>query len=255
MEYNFKDDVKLFMVFDILGDTERTGPHLWQIERFRLEDVKNHILDLLLMVRILRKYLPDNLDYDRITDYIICHDLPEAITGDITKFEGVSNDEIKRVTDLAINYLGDRFKGVMDVGEILKRYEGRVDLEAKVVNMLDKLHSSTTFIKYESENHVDMDDPRIIPELRQHPFVVEKINAGYDLADIFFEFHMKSVNISDEECIKYGITSETRAGIVNAIRGFANEIYSQKVNGTLLDSKKDFPQKAMLYNRNVNSGS
>ena len=31
MEYNFKDDVKLFMVFDILGDTERTGPHLWQI--------------------------------------------------------------------------------------------------------------------------------------------------------------------------------------------------------------------------------
>lgn len=255
MEYNFKDDVKLFMVFDILGDTERTGPHLWQIERFRLEDVKNHILDLLLMVRILRKYLPDNLDYDRITDYIICHDLPEAITGDITKFEGVSNDEIKRVTDLAINYLGDRFKGVMDVGEILKRYEGRVDLEAKVVNMLDKLHSSTTFIKYESENHVDMDDPRIIPELRQHPFVVEKINAGYDLADIFFEFHMKSVNISDEECIKYGITSETRDGIVNAIRGFANEIYSQKVNGTLLDSKKDFPQKAMIYNRNVNNGS
>lgn len=255
MEYNFKDDVKLFMVFDILGDTERTGPHLWQIERFRLEDVKNHILDLLLMVRILRKYLPDNLDYDRITDYIICHDLPEAITGDITKFEGVSNDEIKRVTDLAINYLGDRFKGVMDVGEILKRYEGRVDLEAKVVNMLDKLHSSTTFIKYESESHVNMDDPRIIPELRQHPFVVEKINAGYDLADIFFEFHMKSVNISDEECIKYGITSETRDGIVNAIRGFANEIYSQKVDGTLLDSKKDFPQKAMIYNRNVNNGS
>lgn len=255
MEYNFKDDVKLFMVFDILGDTERTGPHLWQIERFRLEDVKNHILDLLLMVRILRKYLPDNLDYDRITDYIICHDLPEAITGDITKFEGVSNDEIKRVTDLAINYLGDRFKSVMNVGEILERYEGRVDLEAKIVNMLDKLHSSTTFIKYESESHVNMDDPRIIPELRQHPFVVEKINAGYDLADIFFEFHMKSINISDEECIKYGITSETRDGIVNAIRGFANEIYSQKVDGTLLDSKKDFPQKAMIYNRNVNNGS
>lgn len=255
MEYNFKDDVKLFMVFDILGDTERTGPHLWQIERFRLEDVKNHILDLLLMVRILRKYLPDNLDYDKITDYIICHDLPEAITGDITKFEGVSNDEIKRVTTLAIEYLGDRFKGVMDVGEILRHYEGRVDLESKIVNMLDKLHSSTTFIKYESESHVDMDDPRIIPELRQHPFVVEKINAGYDLADIFFEFHMKSVNISDEECIKYGITSETRDGIVNAIRGFANEIYSQKVNGTLLDVKSNFPQKAMIYNRNINNGS
>ena len=195
MEYNFKDDVKLFMVFDILGDTERTGPHLWQIERFRLEDVKNHILDLFLMARILKKYFPEGLDYDKITDYIICHDLPEAITGDITKFEGVSNEEIQNVTTMAIDYLDKRFKNVLNVGNILRSYEARFDLESKVVNMLDKVHSSTTFIKYESENHVDMDDPRIIPELRNHPFVVEKINAGYDLADIFFEFHMKSVNI------------------------------------------------------------
>ena len=96
MAYNFKDEVKLFMIFDILGDTERSGPLQWKIERERLEDVKNHILDLLLITRILRKYFPSNLDYDKITDYIICHDLPEAITGDITKFEGVSNEEIKR---------------------------------------------------------------------------------------------------------------------------------------------------------------
>lgn len=89
MGYNFKDEVKLFMVFDILGDTERTGPLLWKIDRKRLEDVKNHILDLLLIARILKKYFPANLNFDKIMDYIICHDLPEAITGDITKFEGV----------------------------------------------------------------------------------------------------------------------------------------------------------------------
>lgn len=249
MEYNFKDDVKLFMVFDILGDTERTGPHLWQIERFRLEDVKNHILDLLLMTRILKKYFPEGLDYDKITDYIICHDLPEAITGDITKFEGVSNEEIQKVTAIAIDYLDERFKNVLNVGNILRSYEARFDLESKVVNMLDKVHSSTTFIKYESESHVDMDDPRIIPELRNHPFVVEKINAGYDLADIFFEFHMKAVNISDEECSRYLITRGQADMIVNAIRGFANEMYSEKKDGTLLNAKDEFPQKAMVYNR------
>ena len=255
MEYSFKDDVKLFMVFDILGDIERTGPHLWQIERFRLEDVKNHVLDLLLMVRILKKYLPENLDYNKITDYILCHDLPEAITGDITKFEGISENEIKKVTNIAIDYLDEKFKDVMDVGIILRNYESRVDLESKIVNMLDKLHSSTTFIKYESEKHVNMDDPRIIPELRNHPFVVEKINAGYDLADIFFEFHMNSVNIFDDECIRYGITTTTRDSIVSAVRGFAFEFYNQKKNSSLLDGKKAFPAKAMIYNRNLNTGS
>lgn len=249
MEINFKDDVKLFMVFDILGDTERTGPHLWHIERFRLEDVKNHILDLMLIVRMLRKYLPDDLDYNKIFDYILCHDLPEAITGDITRFEGVPEEEIKRVTILAIEYLGQKFKGVMDVENILASYESRVDIEAKLVNMIDRVHSSTTFIKYESENHVNMDNPKIIPQLRNHPFVAEKVAEGKDLADIFFEFHLMSVDISNEECEKYGIDRKYADRIVSVIRGFANEMYAQKVNGTLADIKKEFPQEAMLYNR------
>lgn len=250
MEYNFSNDVKLFMVFDILGDTERTGPLLWRINRKRLEDVKNHILDLLLIARILKKHFPTSLDYSKINDYIMCHDLPEAITGDITKFEGVSGDEIKRVTNIAIDYLSNRFGNILDLETILNDYENKIDIEAKVVNMIDKVHSSTTFIKYQSEQNIDMDDPNIITELRNHPFVVEKIEEGKDLADIFFEFHMMSVNITDEECERYNISRDNADRIVNAIRAFASEMYNQKLNGTLLDFKTDFPNEAMKYNRN-----
>ena len=35
MKSDFKNEVKLFMIFDILGDTVRTGPTLWQIKRER----------------------------------------------------------------------------------------------------------------------------------------------------------------------------------------------------------------------------
>lgn len=250
MQHNFNKEVKLFMIFDILGDTERTGPLLWQIERSRLEDIKNHILDLLLIVRILKKHLPEDLDYNKINDYIICHDLPEAITGDITKFEGVSNDEIKRVTNIAIEYLSEQFGDVLDFGVILNNYENRVDIESKVVNMIDKVHSSTTFIKYQSEQNIDMDDPRIIPELRNHPFVVAKIEEGKDLADIFFEFHMNSVNVTDEECDKYSVSRNYANKIVNVVRAFASEMYDQKLKGTLLNVKNGFPKTVMKYNRN-----
>ena len=252
---NFKNDVKLFMVFDILGDTERTGPNLWKINRFRLEDIKDHILDLTLIARILKKYLPEHIDYDKINDYILCHDLPEAITGDITKFEGVSEEEITRVTTIAINYLSEQFKDVMDLKTILTNYEEKKDLESKIVNMIDKVHSSTTFIKYQSEQDIDMDDPNIIKELRNHPFVVEKINQGYDLADIFFEFHMKAVSISDEECQKYNITREEADTIVAAILGFATEMYNQKQNKTLLTTEESFPKEAMKYNRKNTNNS
>lgn len=250
MEYNFNKQVKLFMIFDILGDTERSGPVLWKIDRKRLEDIKDHVMDLLLMVRLLRKYLPDTLDFDKINDYIICHDLPEAITGDITRFEGVSGSEISRVNNLAIDYISSVYEDVMDFRTIFDNYENRVDLESKIVNMFDRVHSSTTFIKYQSESNVDMDKEGILYDLRNHPFVVEKISEGKDIADIFFEFHMKSVCMSDEECEKYGISREEGTRIVDVISAFANEFYNQKLNGTLLDGKNGFPSDAMIYNRN-----
>lgn len=250
MKYNFNKEVKLFMIFDILGDTERTGPLLWKIERKRLEDVKNHILDLLLIFRILRNHFPLNLNYDKIVDYIICHDLPEAITGDITKFEGISNEEITRVTNIAIEYLSNNFEDVLEFSKILNNYENKVDIESKIVHMIDKVHSSTTFIKYQSEKNIDMNDPNIIPTLRNHPFVVKKLAEGKDVADIFFDFHSQAIQISDEECKKYGVSRSDADMIVDVISGFINEMHKQKINDTLLDVKKKFPKEAMKYNKN-----
>lgn len=242
--------VGLYMVFDILGDTVRTGPQLWKIERERLEDVKNHIFDLMLIYRLLGNYMPKSLDSNKVYDYMICHDLPEAITGDITKFEGVSEEEIKRVTNIAIDHLSEVFDDIISFSTILNNYENRVDIESKVVNMIDKIHSASTFIKYQSEKNVDMDAEGIIPSLRNHPFVVEKIAEGKDLADIFFEFHMKAVNITDEECKIYNITREEADQIVDVLRAFAEEMYKQKLDGTLLKVSDEFPIDAMKYNRN-----
>ena len=249
MEYNFKNSVKLFMVFDILGDTTRTGPLLWHIDRFRLEDVKNHVLDLLLIFRIIQKFLPDYIDSNKVFDYIICHDLPEAITGDITKFEGVSDHEIKRVTQIAIDYLSNKFDDVIDFKTILNNFEQKADLEAKIVTMIDKVHSATTFVKYQTEQNINMKNPRIIRELREHPFVVKKIDEGKDLGDIFFEFHRQAIVISEEERIKYGLNQEDADTIVEVIKSFADEFYNQKLDKTLLKNADDFPKAAMIYNR------
>ncbi|MCH5167725.1 MAG: HD domain-containing protein [Erysipelotrichales bacterium] len=247
MPINFEDEVKLFMVFDILGDTLRSGPLQWCVKRERLEDVKNHILDLILIYKIIKKYLPDKLDSEKIIDYIICHDLPEAITGDITKFQGVSQEEIDRVTQSAIDYLVSRFNGVMDLRSILSRFEDKEDIEAKVVTLIDKVHSATTFLKYQTESEIDIDDPGIIPELA--PYVNMAKDQGIDVGDIFYNYHSKSLKITDDECIKYGISFQERDTIVNAVRGFIGEFYKQKLDKTLLDVSSTFPAEAIIYKR------
>jgi len=251
MTLDFNQEVKLFMVFDILGDTERTGPKLWKVERSRLEDIKNHTLDLILMYRIVRDKLPIILDESKILDYFICHDLPEAITGDITKFQGVSSSERKRVTDLAIKYLSDTYGDIIDFGTIINGFEAQGDIEAKIAKMFDSIHSSTTFMKYQSEQNVDMDKPGIIPVLRNLSFVVEKIAEGKDLADIFFEFHYAALTISDEECVRYGINREQADKILLVMRTFMQSFYNQKLRGTLLSVSFDFPKEAMIYNTSL----
>ncbi len=246
-----ENEVKLFMIFDILGDTKRSGPVLWCVDRERLEDVKDHILDLILIARILKNKLDQFINYDKLYDYIICHDLPEAITGDITKFEGVSSEEIERVTNVAIEYLDRLFNGIINIKQLIKDFDNSSNLEAKVAKMIDKVHSATTLIKYQTEKEIYVNNPKIIKELRYIPFVDEMINKGMDVADIFYEYHRKAVVISDEECKVYNISREDANYIVNTILGFIDEFYKEKVNRELIDNKKYFPKEAMVYNRNI----
>ena len=85
--------------------------------------------------------------------------------------------------------------------------------------------------------------------LRNHPFVVEKINEGYDVADVFFEFHLKAIHIIDEECLKYHISREDANKFVQVIRDFLKEMHRAKKENTLLINRSEFPKEAVLYRR------
>lgn len=244
-------EVKLYMIFDILGDTVRTGPLLWQVKRKRIEDVKNHVMDLLFMYRVLKKKFPIKLNDDKVFDYIVLHDLPESITGDITNFEGVSKEEKNNVTDIAIEYLDEKFNSLLDIKEILLNYESVIDIESKVVHMLDSVHSAIAFIKYESENHIDYDDINILPVLRNHSYVVESIEKGNDVADTFYFFHKQKLIITEIERKKFGLKKETAMEIEDVIISFIDEMYKQKLNKTLIPNIKDFPKKAVRYNKST----
>ena len=41
------EQAKLYLIFDMLGDMKRSGPVLWHVNRERLEDIKDHIFDII----------------------------------------------------------------------------------------------------------------------------------------------------------------------------------------------------------------
>lgn len=247
MSYNFKDNVRLFMIFDILGDTLRSGPLEWAVSRKRLEDVKNHVFDLVVMYRLLERYLPSDLDGMKMIDYMIVHDLPEALTGDITKFEGVSDEERERVNNIAIDFLIRTFNDVLDFRKLLLGFESKKDIEAKIVSMLDAVSSAVTFLKYECEGDIDMNNPSIIPELK--PYIDYAKSAGIDIGDVFYEYHRKRINFTDEECKKYKIERMEANYIAEVIAGFLDEFYSQKKDASLITVSEIFPESAAVHKK------
>lgn len=242
-------EAKLYLLFDKLGDLRRSGPIQWCVDRFRTADIKDHIFDLILLTKMIKPYIPESIDTDRMIDYAITHDLEEVITGDITTFEGVTREEKDRVNKIAMDYLISEYGGVLNINTLLADFEELKDLEAKVLHMLDKVQSSLEFLKYDAEDKVDMDNPDIVECLRNNPDVLKLRAQGLSLGEIFYRWHMRSVNFSDEELVKYGITRETADSICSVIRSIMTSLHDQFERYNEIED--DFPAEAMIY-RNIN---
>ncbi len=240
---------KLYMLYDILGDTLRTGPLLWKVDRFRTEDIKDHLSDLTMMVLILEKYFPNNLDYFLMIKYIFVHDIEEAITGDITHFEGVSKAEKERVNLIAMEYIKDRFSSVLDFDILFDEYENLKTLEAKIIHMLDKVNSAIPFLKYDGEMPINMDNPNVTKALRYSNAVLEGKKKYSTVGEIFYDYHLKNVNFTPNELIKYHISYEEASRITIAIREFMKSILIESKRVQKL--KEEFPKDAKIYNKHL----
>lgn len=240
-------EARYFLTYDMLGDLKRSGPVQWKVNRFRTEDVKDHTLDLIVMIKLLIPHLPSFINMSKMIDYALFHDNEEIITGDMTGFEGVSKEEKERVNGIAMRYLINEYNDIMNIKDSLENYEDKVDIEAKIVSMLDKLCSCIPFLKYDFEDKVDMDNPDIIDSLRNNSGVVKLKEQGLSLGEIFYVWHMRKVIFSDEELVKYNISRDIADSIVNTIKLFMESIVSEsKQLNKIVDC---FPQEAMVYRR------
>ena len=241
------NQAKLFWIFDMLGDMERTGPILWQVDRQRLEDIKDHVFDMITIDRLLAPYLPMHINHERIIELALVHDLEEVITGDITIFEGISIEEKRRVTNIAREYLINTFGNIIPLKKLYSEYDNVSSIESKICHMYDKIQSIITFAKYDAENEIDIDNPKIIRILRELPLIIEGKNAGKKLSEIFYDYHIKSVNFSEEEIQRYKIDTAEALSISQVIKSFVKSIMSTAKD--INNIKSNFPEEATIYKR------
>lgn len=240
-----ENQAKLYLIFDMLGDMKRSGPLLWHVNRERLEDIKDHIFDIIALDKILEPYMPVHINHERIIELALVHDIEEVITGDITEFEGVSKEEKERVNKRAIDYLVQSFGKIFPFKSLFKEFEEKTTIESKICHIYDKVQCILTFAKYDSEELIDMDNPLIIEELRKLPLIENGKKEGKTLSELFYDYHIKAVNMSDEEIEKYNITRAEADSICTVIRAFVDDVVIQtkRIN----EIKNEFSKDASVY--------
>lgn len=162
--------INFLLTVSKLKDTPRQG---WVEHHVKLpESVGDHMYRM----SVLCMMCPDpTLDRNRLTKMALCHDMPEALVGDITPAMNVPKDEKYKMEDTAMTQLADLIPDCngREMRELWLEYEAQVTPESRFLKDMDQLEMVLQAYQYEKEQGMEL--PSFftgIPKLT-HPWSIQ----------------------------------------------------------------------------------
>lgn len=113
-----------------------------------------HIFKLSFLVMLIAPYLKSKVDYTKMLELALVHDIAESKTGDYTAANQIAHPELKaekkKRESAAIKELKAMLPAPLNqkVYNLYQEYEKRETLEAKIVSALDKLEANLQANQY-----------------------------------------------------------------------------------------------------------
>lgn len=115
-----------------------------------------HIFKLSFLVMLIAPYLKTPVDYTKMLELALVHDIAEGKTGDYTVANQLAHPDIKKEKlkreALAIRNLKSQLPSPLDkkVYSLYQEYEKKESFEAKIVSALDKLEANLQANQYKN---------------------------------------------------------------------------------------------------------
>ncbi len=122
------------------------------------EDDAMHIFKLSFLVMLIAPYLQKPIDYTKMLEMALVHDIVEGKTGDYTVANQLTNPNLKKEKKLkeakAIKELKAMLPTPVDkkIYQLYQDYEQKKSREAKIVSVLDKLEANLQANQYQDGN-------------------------------------------------------------------------------------------------------
>ena len=178
----------------------RQGAVQWQTNKNRLESIAEHTFGCMILAISLHSELKLSLDLGKTLEMITIHELEELFIGDITPLDNIDKKTLKiRARNEVINLVKNLSQKDTLILLTDEFNEGN-SKEAESAKAVDKLECVLEFKKYQDLGQVSLSHLR--PEMLKNKYLKAYVDEGkYDLADMFFMFHMpayKSFGINEK---------------------------------------------------------
>lgn len=151
-EYNkYREVVKYYILNSRLKDKNRSGwdKNHWNIKSDRIERIAEHIVSTIFLAIAMESEINYNeeLDFDRNIDldYIIkmlsIHEIGETIIGDITPFDGITQEQKEEIEFKAVQDLLSNMKDKTELLDIFSDFESKISNEARFAYCCDKIEA------------------------------------------------------------------------------------------------------------------
>lgn len=121
-----------------------------------LENDAMHIFKLSFLVMMIAPYLKTPVDYTKMLEMALVHDIAEGKTGDYTAANQIVNPNLKKEKkkkeDLAIKQIKTMLPTPLDkkIYALYQEYEKKETIEAKIVSALDKMEANLQANQYKN---------------------------------------------------------------------------------------------------------
>ena len=195
-----KDAFKFYYKATELKDMLRQGALQWEVDKKRLESVAEHTYGCLILAISLQSELKLNIDLGKTLEMLAIHELEELAIGDVTPLDHIDKKTLK---EKARNAVYSFVKDLDQSDKLMKltdEFNICISEEAKFAKAVDKLECVLEFKKYQDLGQVSLS--HLKPGMLDNKFLKAYVDSGkYDLADIFFLYHMPAFK-------EYGIDEE-----------------------------------------------
>lgn len=195
-----KDAFKFYYKATELKDMLRQGAVQWEVDKKRLESIAEHTYGCMILAISLQSELKLKIDLGKTLEMLTIHELEELAIGDVTPLDNIDKKTLKEKARNAVF----SFVKELDQCDKLMALTDEFNLcnsqEAKFAKAVDKLECVLEFKKYQDLGQVSLS--HLKPEMLNNKYVKAYVDSGkYDLADIFFLYHMPAFK-------DYGIDEE-----------------------------------------------